>query len=413
MTSCTVCQLPVADDAAHRLRSSRQCPFCSATFARADGARRHAKCCLKRGNRTLRTKKRGRKTRSCDQCSRVKVHCNAGHPCDRCASRKLDCTFSRYCTDATHWQPAEPRETADSPDRSSHNHVPLSFLLKYTDEKQDFITEKAVGEEPDGALVGPTCVPPAPGDTIVDYIDPMLLLPFEDGQTDLGPLELGGLYDTEEQNLLGAFLFQSPQSQEDHLATRLDLLELEVTAHASSTECSRRALFHPSGFRHFFTVSNVHSFAVMFCRKRHYRYPVIHWPTFALEEASLPLLMVVALTGATYSYRPGHGPEHITEARKLYYLADSYVFSQLRTFLDHLPPPPSVINNLSEAIQLCQAALLMYGLNTLLSGDSAMQRLAMRERLPTLVDAMRSLQFCCLPAQSLPRTRRLAAIHPS
>lgn len=254
-----------------------------------------------------------------------------------------------------------------------------------------------MGEEPDGALIGPTCMAPtesysqAPCDTTMGYMDPMMLLPFDDGQTDLGSLELGGLYDTEEQDLLGAFLSQAPQSQADRLVARLDLLELEVTAHASSGHCSIGAAFDPSAFRRFFSVSNVHSFATSFCRKRHYRYPIVHWPTFSLEEATLPLLMVVALTGATYSYRPGHGPEHIIEARNLYHLADSYVFYQLRAFIGRMQSTSPVA--LAEAVQLCQAALLMYGLDTLLAGDAVIQRVAMTERLPALVSALRRLEL--------------------
>ncbi|KAK8066858.1 hypothetical protein PG997_013605 [Apiospora hydei] len=394
-TSCAVCQLPIAE-ALQPPNSSRQCPFCSAIFSRVDGARRHAKCCPQRGSRALRTRQRGRRAKSCDQCSRVKVHCNAGHPCERCISRELDCAYSRYCTNTTHRQPTAHQEPPVSPSHSSsHNRVPLSFLLNYTDERQDFVTEKAVGEEPDGDLIGPACVAPQPqalSDTTVDYIDPMLLLPFENDQTDVNSLELGGLYDTEDQTLLGALLFQAPQSQEDQLAARLGLLELQVTAHISSNYCSRGGSCDPSAIRGFFSVFNVQSFAMTFCRKRHYRYPIIHWPTFALEEASLPLLLVVALTGATYSYRPGHGPERITEARELYLLADSYVFHQLRTFLDHLPPTLTEVD-LAEGIQLCQAALLMYGLDTLLAGDSALQRVAMAERLPALISALRRLEL--------------------
>ncbi|RYP93670.1 hypothetical protein DL770_000201 [Monosporascus sp. CRB-9-2] len=279
----------------------------------------------------------------------------------------------------------EPPDSHDCSDGC----VPLSFLLNVTDDKQDLITERAVGDEPDGALLGPTCLTPpraqAQSNETVDYIDPTFLLP-SDLQACPVPFELGGLYNTEEQSLLGAFL--SPRSQEDRLSSRLDLLELHVAAHASfSDRC--RGSFDSTAFRRFFSVPNVHTFATIFCRKRHYQYPVIHWPTFSLEEASLPLLMVVSLTGATYSYRPGHGPEHITDARKLYHLADSYVFHQLGICLDRLP---SGID-LAEAIQLCQAALLMYGLDTLLPGDSAMQHAAMTERLPALISAMRRLDF--------------------
>ena len=267
--------------------------------------------------------------------------------------------------------------------------MPMSFLLDVTDDKQDFITEKAVGEEPDGVLLGPTCMTPSqaqvPSNETLEYIDPTLLL-SSDFQAWLVPLELGGLYHTEEQSLLGPSL--SPRSQEDRLSARLDLLNFRVAEHARA--CDRyKDSFDSTTFRRFFSVSNVQTYAMIFCRKRHYQYPIIHWPTFALEEASLPLLMVVALTGATYSYRSGHGPEHATDARKLYHLADSYVFRQLETCLDGLPTGI----NLAEAVQICQAALLMYALDTLLASDSAMQHAAVTERLPALISAMRRLQF--------------------
>ncbi|KAI1880220.1 hypothetical protein JX265_001841 [Neoarthrinium moseri] len=249
--------------------------------------------------------------------------------------------------------------------------------------------EKAVGEEPEAALVGPTCLTPPQAQVLshqtFDYIDPTLLLPSEPQEL-LVSMELGGLYNTEEQSLLGAFL--SPQSQAGSLSARLDLLELHVAAHANSIDRYRNS-FDAIAFRRFFSVSNVKEFAMIFCRKRHYQYPVVHWPTFALEQASLPLLMVISLTGATYSYRPGHGSENITDARNFYHLADSYIFHELKIFVDNLPSG----GDLSEAVELCQAALLMYALDTLLASDLDMQQLAVTERLPTLISAMRRLHF--------------------
>lgn len=387
--SCRVCHLPVVE-AFHRSgtpSNGLECPFCSAVFSRVDGAKRHAKRCPQREGRALHAGKRGRKKKSCDQCSRVKVHCNAQHPCDRCVSRKIYCTFSRYCIDASHRQ-ARHEKPPNAQD-SSHGRVPLSFLLNSTDNKQDFVTERAVGEEPDGTLLGPTCVIPlqaqVPSDETLDYIDPTLLF-SSDPQASLMPLEPAGLYDAEEQSLVGALL--SNRFWKDPLAARLDILEFHVAAHASSSDCHKSS-FDLAAFRRFFSVSNVHKFAIIFCRKRHYRYPIIHWPTFALEEASLSLLMVVSLTGASYSYRSGYGTDHVIEARKLYYLADSFVFRQLETYLDGLPPEFDI----AEAIQLYQAALLMYGLITLMASDSAIQHVAITKRLPALISAMRKLRF--------------------
>ncbi|KAL9063074.1 MAG: hypothetical protein Q9157_008439 [Trypethelium eluteriae] len=244
----------------------------------------------------------------------------------------------------------------------------------------------AVGKEPDGALLGPICATPPQvralsDETRPDYIDPTLLL-LSHSQPAFVPLqpEIGGLANAEEQDVLSTLL--ASRSHEDKLATRISLLESHIAAYA----LSHKRVFDTFSFRHFFSVSNVYTFATMFCRKRHYRYPVIHWPTFALEEAPLSLLLVISLTGASYSYRPGHELEHVNNARNLYPLADSFVFDQLSTYLN-------CGNNMIEAIQLCQAALLMYGLDTLLAGDAAMQRTAITQRLPALVSAIRSLNL--------------------
>ncbi|KAF7528399.1 hypothetical protein G7054_g10176 [Neopestalotiopsis clavispora] len=262
-------------------------------------------------------------------------------------------------------------------DLGEHRRLPLSFLLNFTDEKQDFVTERAVGEEPDGDLLGPTNLSP-PGDEMFDFIDPTLLLPCD------SEAWLGALQDTEEQGLLGSFAFPAGQG----LAARLELLESEIAAHAHTSPLPRSP-FDSDAFHRFFTHSNVNTFATIFCRKRHYQHQVIHWPTFSLEKASLPLLMVVALTGATYSFHPGNGPEHITAARSFYRLADSYVFHELRRCVGGGTRPC----DMAESIELCQAALLMYALDTLLAGDEGVQCSAMMERLPALISTMRKLKF--------------------
>ncbi|KAI1813823.1 hypothetical protein GGS20DRAFT_453309 [Poronia punctata] len=426
---CAVCQLPsVAVAEATRKpkqspSSGRECPFCQTVFSRADGATRHALRCPKREGRALPCRKRGRKTRSCDQCSRAKVHCTANKninnndnnqsPCEHCFSRKLDCTFSRYCTDVTHRQ-SSSTHTLDKvvvvQRQQLQGRFPLSFILNVTDDKLDFVTEREVGEEPDGDLLGPTrgTTPPPPPvveESFVGYIDPTLLL--LSSSTDYSH---NGFVDTrllmynnaaEEQNLLGAFLTeqqqqqQQPQQEVDRgLAARLDFLELEVSAHHHHHHSKGKDSFDSTAFRRFFTVTNVHEFATIFCRKRHYQYPIIHWPTFSLEDAALPLIMVVALTGATYSYRPGREAEeeYVTRARELYHIADSYIFHQLETFVGRLPSGGVVAaakEDEDEAIQLCQAALLMYALNTL----STTSDIASTERLPTLVSALRRLGF--------------------
>jgi hypothetical protein len=129
--------------------NSRECQFCLAWFSRVDATRRHAKRCPQRKGRILLGRKRGRLARSCDQCSRVKVHCNPGDegPCERCIPRGLSCTFNRHDTSPTVLDPS-PEESFET-GRQHVGRIPLSFLLNFTDDHQDYLTEEAIGIEPD------------------------------------------------------------------------------------------------------------------------------------------------------------------------------------------------------------------------------------------------------------------------
>lgn len=173
------------------------------------------------------------------------------------------------------------------------------------------------------------------------------------------------------------------------MSARLDLLEVELGEHASWSH-DRSLSFDLHSYRSFFNVSNVHRFTTTFCRKRHYRYPLIHWPTFEAENVSLALLLVVALTGAAYSFGNSHGASYAIQARKFYKLADAYVFQMLQNNTSDLQ---ATEYDLTGSIELCQAALLMYALDVLPTGDLDMQHTAIAMRLPMLVSALRKLDF--------------------
>jgi hypothetical protein len=365
--------------------NSRECQFCSAWFSRVDAARRHAKRCPQRKGRILLGRKRGRQARSCDQCSRVKVHCNPGDegPCERCIPRGLNCTFDRHDTSPAvlDLPPEESFETG----RRHGGRIPLSFLLNFTDDHQDYLTEEAIGMEPDGVSLGPTCLPLSDTNVqsheVLDYLDPSILLLFDhEPYSTSGVLEAP--YSEHGNNLVGDFV--STQSSKSTLSTRLDLLEAELNRHATSS-FGGSVFFDQQHYRSFFSTSNVHRFITTFCCKRHYRYPVIHWPTFEAEKVSLALLLVASLTGAAYSFDKGVGAADAFEGRQFYKIADDYVFRMLENMMDG----PMTGYSLTDSIELCQAALLMYGLDTLPTGDIALQQTAVTMRLPMLVSALR------------------------
>jgi hypothetical protein len=365
--------------------NSRECQFCSAWFSRVDAARRHAKRCPQRKGRILLGRKRGRQARSCDQCSRVKVHCNPGDegPCERCIPRGLSCTFNRHNTSPIVLRPS-PKESIEA-GRQHSGRVPLSFLLNFTDDNQDYLTEEAIGMEPDGIPLGPTCLSLSNTNVrrseILDYLDPSILLLFDhEPYCTSGALEAP--CSEHGKVLFGDFV--STQSSTSILSTRLDLLGAELNRHAASS-FDGSLFFDQQHYRSFFSNSNVHRFITTFCRKRHYRYPVIHWPTFEAGKVSLALLLVASLTGAAYSFDKGIGAADAFEGRQFYKIADAYVFRMLENMMDD----PLTGHDPTDYLELCQAALLMYGLDTLPTGDIAVQQTAVTMRLPMLVSALR------------------------
>ncbi|KAK4561537.1 hypothetical protein LTR86_004855 [Recurvomyces mirabilis] len=216
---------------------------------------------------------------------------------------------------------------------------------------------------------------------MLDFIDPTLL-----SSIDLAPFLLDDSWVAD----VGYDLAATPSFQpyRTGLAGRLEILNTDLEAFAHSKPLFRDS-FDPIAFRCLFCVANVHELAARFCHKRQYRYPIIHWPTFVLEEASLPLLMVITLTGASYSYQPKSNNKLFDTARDFYSLADSYVSDGLTACFDHVAPS----NDLTERIQRCQAALLMYGLITLKVSDPELQHAALTKRLPALVSALRYSRF--------------------
>jgi hypothetical protein len=249
-----------------------------------------------------------------------------------------------------------------------------------------------VGIEPDASLLGALAIsdstkhPGAPNffdDDLFACIDPTCLV-LSSPQQDL--LNVGASYNRYEGDLLGSLIWSA--SQPDPVQARIDLLEAELFAFAQSHPRLRDS-HDAAAFRHFFDATSVRRFAATFCRKRHYRFRIIHWPTLVLESLPYPLLLVIALTGASYTYQGESESEDIKISRTFYRLADAYVFDKLDAGVDRLPSDIDV----SEAISLCQAALLMYGLDTLLVSDEAVQCAATTRRLPSMITALRRFNF--------------------
>ncbi|KAK1579614.1 uncharacterized protein LY79DRAFT_522447 [Colletotrichum navitas] len=380
---CPVCHLPVATPA--KLSGPHACPFCRKTFIRVDSARRHTKySCRKRENQPLpAVARRGRKLRACDRCSRVKSQCDGKLPCGHCSARKLDCTFERFCSDESH------RKKSSGTQAAGTQQSQLSFFLHFTGPRGGRAIEQEMAAVPEVDIQGPfatnkTC----DSSTMVafsDCIDPSLLFTtLLDPCFDLDPTEVPpvDMLDYSEHNACGGITMASPT---DVLAVRIIQLSEELSRVASLD--LELGCFDPPSFNKVFSSHQVHAFCKAFSRKRHYQYPVVHWPTFNIETTCLPLLLAISLNGAAYSNSSSPSSSDVAgsrpKTRDFYPVADAYIFQQLER---------SIKNDRQEShseptVGILQAALLIVVLQ--ICFDDGRKGVIIFKRLPLLIFSLR------------------------
>lgn len=377
LADCPVCHLPIATLA--KVSGLHACPFCRKTFKRVDGARRHAKSCHKRGKQPLPVEaKRGRKLRACDRCSRIKSQCDGKLPCGHCNARKLDCTFERFCSDRSHRQEVSGTESA----RTQHSQ--LSFFLNFTGPRGGQAIEQEMAVVPEVDIQGPFTNKAPDSNVIPDFgdcIDPSLLFTtLLDPSFDMDPAEAGpaDVFGYSEYNVSGGLTMTSPT---DALAVRIAQLSEDLSQVASLN--SELSCFDPTSFNEVFSSDQVHAFCEAFSRKRHYQYPVVHWPTFNLEITCLPLLLAISLNGAAYSKSSSDAAGSRARARDFYLIADAYIFQQLERSMNRNYQEPES----ETTVEILQAALLIVVLQ--ICFDDSRKGVIILKRLPLLVLSLR------------------------
>lgn len=373
-SECPICRLPFS----HASTTSRPaCPFCNRTFGRVDGARRHSKNCPARGGRPLPPDvKRGRKSRACDACSRIKVLCNSKIPCQRCSSRNLACTYGRFCTDSTH-QRASPRD-GKRPQHSDSSSA-LRFLLNCTDPRANLVNDAMIAGEPERDPATPAVWnQPTLNSVVHDTIDPRLLsLGFLDPYVGM-PSDYHDMYDPV---YAGAMAFTMPAIPDDSLATQVLLLKADIRQVVDG-QSDLGDIICLDSFQNFFTCANFRRLMAIFFRRRQLLAQMIHWPTFDPSKVDPGLLLAIALCGAAYSHNSEESAEHAHTARKLQQLAEKYIFRRLKQC-------PGGNDSRSE-LETCQAAYLIIILQISME-DGNTRRRAITKRQPALVHALRRL----------------------
>ncbi|KAF3796978.1 hypothetical protein GCG54_00005393 [Colletotrichum gloeosporioides] len=260
----------------------------------------------------------------------------------------------------------------------------LSFFLNFTGPRGGQAIEQEMAAVPEVDIQGPF-TDKTPGPSVIpeydDCIDPSLLFTtlldpgFDVDPTEAAPADVFGY---SEYNASGGL---NMPSSTDALAVRIAQLHEELLQVASlDLELS---CFDPMSFNEVFSGDQVHTFCKAFSRKRHYQYPVVHWPTFNLETTSLPLLLAISLNGAAYSNYSSHVAGSRAKAQDFYLIADAYIFQQLER---------SINSNLREAefeatVEILQAALLIVVLQ--ICFDESRKGVIIFKRLPLLVFSLR------------------------
>ncbi|KAH8653626.1 hypothetical protein BX600DRAFT_83123 [Xylariales sp. PMI_506] len=366
------------------------CHFCGRTFHRVDVARRHARNCPHRSGQALPNAKRGRRQRACDACSRAKLSCDSKSPCSRCNSRDQACTYGWFYDESSpRLRSGSPVELSTPPERRP---IHLPFLLHVTDPSLKSIIEYAISKEPkrdpDGTVLWNSMTP-----NDQDYMPTDLgrlffgfTTPFEAQLSDDGDV-----YSAYKETPPGLTLYSHP---DDTISSRLGhlVIDLKDTA-ALKPELDESFSRFPCA--HFFTSANLQRFLKSFYSKRHYQFPLIHWATLNPEKLSLPLLLAVILTGASYSHYEENNVSDGYSLSLLLQVAEKYVFKSLKKHV--WSSCSKTISN--QHLELCQAALLIIWLHYDCYDDLSIERF-ITKRLPMLIAVVRKVQLAELKQNS-------------
>ncbi|XEV04758.1 hypothetical protein FSHL1_010045 [Fusarium sambucinum] len=374
--------------ATHGDQPQHACQFCDRSFVRSDVARRHALACTARPEHdVVRTAKRGRKRQACDYCSSHKLACDAKRPCERCSSRGLNCTLGLVDHYDQKHRPSREHEHYIADKEPEPDRLAVSYLLNLTDPNNPSMMDAMLTEPPDPATpmrswwnripIGNTetehhLQPQSPGADFNPMSWPMLDPFFS--------LSLGTGTAADEE-FWGFGPASSPfTTSTSQLHARVQLLASELDK-----------INHDPMSAPFFTESNFLAFISAVYRYRHSQLPLLHWPSFILDRASLPLLLAVALSGAIFAHSVDDAAvQGLRPSQELCDTIETYIFNHLEAFdeatVRHHGNPGT------SAVEACQAALFIVMIQSSVNCYKTRRRITAKRRTD-FVAIVRNLQI--------------------
>ncbi|KAH7123136.1 hypothetical protein EDB81DRAFT_226591 [Dactylonectria macrodidyma] len=352
------------------------CQFCGKAFARSDVARRHAQSCATRTrHEPLQKAKRGRKPHACGRCFTQKLSCGPQRPCLRCLRHGLPCTGVGVGVESN-----SSSTSSASPDGNHVDHT--SLFLEITDPKLQYATGFLGSKEPWCNRKMRHHLEQYAPHSDQDLGAPTLDIPFWGFDDPLSDL----LLDDSRYRNSALLPNQHPTCNLEFRLNQLttDLREV-CTTHPS---IGQGLSFSVTNYTAILSVENFLNLVDLFFVRWHSQWPILHWPTFDLEKASLPLLLAVALSGAAFSRAEDSVETDPVFAKAFYQTAEAYIFDRLDALCSPADGIEPILND--DTIEVCQAALLVEVIQKSVN-DTGIRRRMFAKRHPTLVAALRSL----------------------
>lgn len=350
-------------------------------------------------------RQRGKKKQACDQCASAKRGCDQDHPCEGCLARDLICTYSRsdnHYPQQAHLIPSlllppdgvqmespanncelqVERPGDDIITRASDSKFPrvrVGFLLNYTSTTTTTSSLTDFFGSPSSSTV-PTPQVFSPGGYSPPMLDDLEDLMQSSTESSLGEYLWAGISETQPLHL--------PDPRQAQLQPRLaELISQLKVVHASlpARTKSKAPIFAPELVEMLFTVGNLIEFTRLYFDNWHPNCPILHRSSFDPESASLPLLFVVFLIGATFS----SPRDTASMAREYFDLAEEFAFEN-REFTSILEAerlasgsPPK-----NASIEALQSTLLVTVLQNWQNGTVSRRRMR-TQRYTEIISASR------------------------
>lgn len=342
-----------------------------------DVLRRHYQSCPQRGQRAIPHRlRRGRRKQACDSCARLKTSCDLDWPCENCLLSDKTCSYLRI--EAKQYHDKTQKSRSDPPpmtpqllshDDTEIHKISIPFLLNWTSpyrgltetfERSSEVVDTEslrvdyvpgiLGEVEGHADTGELCssfqshnilhdelLPRWPmsddlplerildvdADTsflsiydlgIADNFSPGIYLPLQ--ETRHSPRSLMRASQAETESMVNFDLMgRDLRAEFAESLTKLTLsLPRDHPDHAPSINLALGMTM--------LTQTNIEKFLWLYFHHWNRHSPVVHRRTFDVTDTSLPLVLVMTLTGALFSL----SPDEVSAGQSMLDLAEEFAF---------------------------------------------------------------------------------------